>query len=141
MPMKKTQHLVRGLLALGLLFSLAACETPDKDLQLADLSQDEHLYIQRLIVLERAKAIAFNDHTLGDVVLDSLSLAWGDSAQTLTAQMAPKEPLRSAAVHDLLARILAAEQDSLMAVPLRRRLAAPLPDPVPEQPEPVESTE
>ncbi len=141
MPMKKTQHLVRGLLALGLLFTLVACETPEKPLQLADLSQDEHLYIERLVVLERAKAVAFNDHTLGDVVLDSLALAWGDSAQTETAAMAPQDPLRCAAIHNLMGRILAAEQDSLMEAPFRRRLSAPLPDPVPPEPESEESTE
>ncbi len=108
---------------------LGACDRPEKDLMLADLTHEEHAYIERFVILERAKAVALNDRDLGNTILDSLSQAWGDSIESETAALAPVKPLRSKAVHELLKRIIIAEKDSLMQVPLPRRLSLPLSDP------------
>ena len=124
---------------------LGACEKPEQELQLADLTPSEHTYIQRIVILERAKAVAFNDRDLGNTLLDSLAVAWGDSAEAATAALAPEEPLRCEAVHELLKRIIISERDSLVQSPYPYRLAVPLADPVakppaPEQPAPAEKT-
>ncbi len=113
---------------------LSACEKPEQELKLGDLTSPEHTYIERIVILERAKAVALVDRDLGNAVLDSLSLAWGDSSEAATAAMAPVEPLRCEAVHDLLNRILISERDSLVQAPYVYRLAIPLADPVKKLP-------
>lgn len=119
-----------------LLLSLAACEKGDPPpLQLGDLSDSELLYVTRLVVLERAKAVALVDRPLGDALLDSLATAWGDSARSETAAGIPADPRRAGQIGRLLNRILAAELDSLIAAPRPDRLSAPLPDPPPPEPE------
>lgn len=105
---------------------LSACDQAEEELQLADLTSAEYTYVQRLVVLERAKAIALHDRDLGNTVLDSLSEAWGDSVEAETAALAPTDPLRSREVHDLLKRVVSAEKDSLMLSPTILRLSAPL---------------
>jgi len=115
------------LLALG----LGACESEEIPLTWQDLSSGEQTYVRRLVVLERAKAVALNDRELGDVVLDSLAAAWGDSAQAEAQAHAPTDPTRSRQLNIYLLRVLEAEKDSLMTIPAVRRLAAPLPAPVP----------
>ena len=59
----------------------------------------------------------------------SWRLRTGPPAEDLSSN-----PLRIAAVHDLLLRILDAERDSLIHSPTAARLSAPLPDPPPPEP-------
>jgi hypothetical protein len=115
---------------------LAGCEQRDPPLTMADLAPDELRYVERVVVLERAKAFALTDRAAGDALLDSLAAAWGDSALAETAAGIPAEPSRAAAVARLLAGILDAEQDSLIHAPRADRLAAPLPAPA-QPPPPV----
>ena len=131
-------------LLLASLCLLAGCEQEDHPaLQLDDLTSGERLYVSRLVTLERAKAVALIDRTGGDAPLDSLALAWGDSARSETEVGVPDDPVRAGQVSHLLLRILEAELDSLIAAPRPDRLAAPLPDPLPEidQPEAEEEPE
>ena len=114
---------------------LAACQNDAQPLTLADLSPSETRYLTHFVHLERARAVALADPKRGNVLLDSLAAAWGDSAAVDARTLLPVGPVRSAAVHDLLARILRAEQDSLILAPLPRRLADPLPEPAPAPPE------
>ncbi len=142
MPLKKTQSTSLKLTLLIPVLFLGACDQPVEELTLADLTPGEPTYIERLVVLERAKAVAFSDRDLGNTVLDSLSLAWGDSVEAETAALAPVEPRRCEAVHELLKRIILAERDSLVHSPYPRRLAEPLHDPVKKpvaEPEPAPS--
>ncbi len=134
---QKTLGLILTIQLLAIL--LGACSQEVQDLQLENLSPSEYTYIERIITLERAKAVALEDRDLGNVLLDSLKVAWGDSAESETAAMAPSKPKRSKAVHQLLQRILTAENDSLKIAPVARRLNAPmegyqpaLPDTTPE---------
>ncbi len=96
----------------------------------AQLTAPERLYIERFVVLERARAAALADSARGAALLDSLAAAWGDTVPGRLLAELPRRPRRVAALHDLLARLLAAEDESLLADP-RRSLAAPLPPPVP----------
>ena len=121
--------LVLGLLTWLVCGLIAGCEEDTTPLQLADLTADEHLYLERVVQLERAKAVALVDRETGLALLDSLAADWGDSSLAETKTLVPSEPKRSAAVADLLLRILAAENDSLLHAPRPDRLAAPLPDP------------
>lgn len=125
------------LLSLPFLLPLAALPgcAPDTpaDLKLADLTPAERRYVTRLVVLERAKAVALVDRPRGDALLDSLAVAWGDSARRETETGIPAAPLRASQVAVLLTRVLEAELDSLLAAPEARRLAAPLPEPAPPQ--------
>ena len=135
MPLKKSGTISLILTILLLSLFAGACSHQDQDLQLADLSPDEYTYIERIIILERAKAVALNDRDLGNILLDSLLVAWGDSVESETAAMAPQMPERSKAVHELLERIITAEKDSLMLVPEPRRLTAPMHGYLPEAPQ------
>jgi hypothetical protein len=133
----RSASLAPAALACLLLAGLAGqtgCERTDRPLTRADLSEDEARYVERVVVLERAKAFALTDRAAGNVLLDSLATAWGDSALEQTAAGIPGEPTRAAAVAHLLARILEAEQDSLVHAPRAGRLAAPLPEPAPPAP-------
>ncbi len=126
MLLKKTGIISLTLTIIFLSLFAGACSRQDQELQLADLSPDEYTYIERIVILERAKAVALNDRDLGNILLDSLLVAWGDSVESETAAMAPQVPERSQAVHELLGRILTAEKDSLKLVPEIRRLTAPM---------------
>ena len=122
------------LLLSAALAALGGCQKTDSELRLADLSEAEHLYVARIVILERAKAVALVDRTAGYAVLDSLAVAWGDSALETTLVGAPSDPHRSQRVHELLTRILKAERDSLILAPRTDRLAEPISDPPPESP-------
>ena len=114
----------------GAWFSLASCSRDD-GLEWRDLSAGEREFITRFIVLERARAVSLTRPQRGAALLDSLTTAWGDSANPIARQQVPAEPPRAAAIYALLGRMLAAEADSLVSAPEARRLAAPLPRPTP----------
>ncbi len=117
------------------LAGLAACHDDPQPLTLDDLSPSETRYVTRFVQLERARAVALADPESGAALLDSLAAVWGDSAAADTRILLPVGAVRAAAVHDLLARILRTEQDSLILAPVPRRLAEPLPDPAAVPPE------
>lgn len=114
---------------------LTSCDSkPPEDITLADLTAGEKLYITRLVTLERAKAVALVDRDTGNVLLDSLAIAWGDSARVETASGIPSLPQRAELVGRLLHRILVAEEDSLLHAPRPDRLHAPIVDPPEDTP-------
>ena len=119
------------LLMLPSLIPAAGCEKDNPPLTLADLSGDEYVFVERMIILERAKTAALLDRETGDALLDSLATAWGDSSLTLTLVGAPRDPVRSEAVAALLHRVIEAEQESLLTSTGLDRMSRPLPDPVP----------
>lgn len=116
-----------GALAACLL--VAGCEKKPSPLVLDDLNEGETTLLTRLIILERAKALALVDRPAGQAVLDSLAVAWGDSTTEQTLAGAPRDATRAHAVGQLYSRVFAAEHDSLQAHDGRRELTAPLPDP------------
>jgi len=122
------------LAACTLVGAFAGCQDQPESLQLDDLTDGERLFIERFVTLERAKAVTLVAADAGQALLDSLAAAWGDDARSETGQGLPVAPQRAAAVQNLLARILAAERDSLLLAPSPRRLRAPLPDPSPPPP-------
>lgn len=131
------KNTVRHLVILvSCLVVVIGCDREPSVLQLADLTPDERLYIERVVTLERAKAVALSNRPVGTALLDSVAAAWGDSSEIPTTAGLSSEPVRSADVADLLLRILVAEQDSLIHAPRPDRLHAPLPDPLPPEPEP-----
>ncbi len=117
------------------LAGLTACQHDPQPLTLDDLSPSETRYVTRFVQLERARAVALADPERGTALLDSLAAVWGESAAADARTLLPVGPVRAAAVHDLLARILRTEQDSLIIAPSPRRLAEPLPDPASDPPE------
>ncbi len=119
-----------GALSLILLLAAAGCGPGDRDLSYDELTGAEALYVRRMVVLERAKAVGLADRARGAALLDSLAAAWSDSALERTIAGLPDDPYRAAAVGRLLSGILLAEQDSLVLAPRADRLAAPLPAPV-----------
>lgn len=121
--------LAQVCLAAALLLAATGCENETTKLALTDLSGDEFRYVERMVVLERAKAVALIDRPAGDALLDSLAVAWGDSSLVETGAGAPADPVRSEAVATLLREVLAAERDSLMAAPRADRLQQPLMEP------------
>ncbi len=122
------------LLLTGLMVA-AGCEKGDTPLALADLSGAEYVFLERMVLLERAKAAALLDREVGEALLDSMAAAWGDSSLHITLAGAPRDPLRSEAVMALLHRVMEAEQESLLTSSGLDRLELPLPDPQPD-PEP-----
>ena len=66
-------------LAVLLLLAAVGCEQGDEP-GLADLTPGERLYVERMVVLERAKAVGLADRGQGNALLDSLAAAWGDSS-------------------------------------------------------------
>jgi hypothetical protein len=108
---------------------IAGCRGDDRPLRLTDLTPEEELYVTRFVTLERARAVALADRAAGDALLDSLAAAWGDSSLAETLAALPEDARRQAKLHTLLAAILEAEQDSLLAAPDERRLGASLVDP------------
>ncbi|MCP4574279.1 MAG: hypothetical protein GY838_18105 [bacterium] len=136
--MHPSRSLTRVLVACLAVAVLTACDSA-QDLHLDDLAPGEFTYVSRIVVLERAKAVALDDRPTGEALLDSLAAAWGDSSLAETAAGVPDDPARAAAVGRLLERILTAELDSLVLAPRPDRLGAPLPDP--ELPTPESAAE
>jgi hypothetical protein len=130
--MKRVAVLLSWLL-LPLFLGTPGCNNEKTELQLGDLTTAETQYLTRIVILERAKAVALVDRENGSALLDSLATAWGDSSMEKTIAGAPTDPHRSVLVHSLLARILTAERDSLMAAPRSDRLSIPLQDPPPDE--------
>jgi hypothetical protein len=128
------------LLLLPCLFTAVGCEEPDDPLTLDDLSGAEYVFVERMVILERAKAAALFDREAGTAILDSLALAWGDSSLPKTLAGAPQDPHRSEAVAELLRRVLQAEQESLATGTPGDRLSSPLPGPAPAPAEPPTDT-
>lgn len=136
MTMKKPSSLLYLPLLLAYLLPAAGCEKNDGPLTLDDLSGGEFVFVERMVILERAKTVALLDRTAGDALLDSLAADWGDSSLSMTLAGAPDNPLRAEAVASLLRRILVAEQESLKVFSGYDRLRSPLPVPFQEPPEP-----
>ena len=122
-------------IVLGLVAFQAFRGKEDTPRTLADLTPGERLYVERMVLLERAKSVALVDRTAGEALFDSLGAAWGDSSLTRTLSGVPTAPARSAAVAELLRRIIDVEHDSLRVDPGRDRLAEPVADPPPPEPE------
>lgn len=130
--LSRSRRLPAALLASVLALAAApGCGSGDGDLSLADLTEGEARYIERMVVLERLKAVGLDDRDLALVLADSLAAAWGDSALERTIAGLPRDPRRAAAVGRLLSGLLLAEQDSLVLAPRADRLADPLPEPAP----------
>jgi len=119
-----------NILVAAILLAVTGCGRGDSPLRLQDLSATELSYVERFVVLERARAVAMDDRAVGESLLDSLAIAWGDSSLQEARSALEIEPGRLAEVHLLLGRILDAERDSLLSSPTPERLAAPLPDPI-----------
>jgi hypothetical protein len=127
-PRRLPAALLATVLALA---AVPGCGSGGDDLALDDLTPGEARYVERMVVLERLKAVGLNDRDLALVLADSLSAAWGDSALERTIAGLPRDPRRAAAVGRLLSGLLLAEQDSFVLAPRADRLAAPLPEPEP----------
>ena len=119
------------LLLTILLFLLSGCNTGPDSLSLDDLSVAEREYIEKYVILERARAVAMVDGVVGTALLDSLAVAWGESSGVAIGNALPIEPIRAAAVQNLLHKILVAENDSLVFAPFAHRVTEPLPEPGP----------
>ncbi len=139
MPTRFPSRRLFSLLLLPVLIPVltpsTGCDKSDAPLALSDLSGEEFIFVERMIILERAKTAALLDRETGDAILDSLFVAWGDSSFPLTQVGAPRDPVRSEEVNTLLRRVLGAEQESLLTSTGLDRLNQPLPEPKPE-PEP-----
>ncbi len=131
-PIPTTRTVLTVAMLLGTTFGLGCDSSSVPEVGLDDLGPGELLYVHRVVSLERAKAVALVDRTAGTALLDSLAAAWGNNSLDETVAGVPGDPVRAGAVGRLLARILVAEQDSLVMAPRPDRLAAPLPDPPPE---------
>jgi len=140
MPTRFPSRSLFFLLMLPGLIPTTGCEKEDAPLALMDLSGGEYVFVERMVILERAKTAALLDREIGDSLLDSLAVAWGDSSLPVTLAGAPRDPVRSEAVAALLHRMIEAEQESLLTSTGLDRLDKPLPDPAPAPPEePTES--
>jgi hypothetical protein len=132
---------ILAITVVGILLGLVAVQAflvkEEAPRTLADLTPGERLYVERMVLLERAKAVALVNRTTGEALLDSLAAAWGDSSLAKTLSGVPTVPERSAAVAELLRRIIDVEHDSLRTDPGRNRLAEPVADPPPPPPEPA----
>lgn len=106
------------------------CGSDVAEIDLADLTVNERLYVERYVVLERARAFALAEPTQGAALLDSLGVAWGDSADAEALHALPTDPSRVYLIQDLVRRVLLAESDSLVFAPRADRLSEPLPQPV-----------
>jgi hypothetical protein len=126
MTRAQTSILVCAILAL-----VTGCQDGGDQLELTDLDAGERQVVERYVLLERARAVALADPPRGVAILDSLAVAWGDSAGREAEAALPTDPDRAEQLHDLLRRLLEAERDSLVYAPEPRRLTAPLPAPVP----------
>ncbi len=126
MTIRRTVFLLCGALTL-----VAGCQGEPDHLDVADLDEAERQVVERYIILERARAVTLADPPRGVAILDSLAAAWGDSAANMAEAALPTRPNRATLIHDLLRRLLEAEQDSLVHAPDPRRLTAPMPTPSP----------
>lgn len=134
------RNLMFCLLLLAALMPAAGCDKQDSPLTMADLSEEEYLFVERMVILERAKTAALLDRANGDALLDSVAAAWGDSSLPETLRGVPRDPIRSEAFAELLRRVLVAEQESLLVATGQERLHLPLPDPAPlAEPAPAET--
>jgi hypothetical protein len=140
MPTRFPSRRLFFLLLLPVLIPVTGCGKNDAPMALSVHSGDEFIFVERMVILERAKTAALLDRQIGDAILDSLAAAWGDSSFPLTIVGAPRDPLRSEAVGTLLRRVLEAEQESLLTSTGLDRLDQPLPEPKPE-PEPEATPE
>ena len=113
---------------------VTGCDSTSDTLEFDDLTADEAAYVTRFVVLERARAVTFSDREAGQALLDSLASAWGDSALPDALALLPDDPVRLAALNDILERILEAEEGSLLGNPSASRLDDPMPEPSPEEP-------
>jgi len=116
---------------LGAALSLAGCGKKPDELRVHDLNAGERQYVERFLILERARAVAMADPVCGTALLDSLAVAWGDTAASVAEAALSRDPRRVALLHDLVRRLLEAEADSLIHAPHPRRLTAPWPQPAP----------
>ena len=139
-PSRRLFFLLLLPVLIPVLTPLAGCEKNDAPLALSDLTGDEYIFVERMVILERAKTGALLDRQTGDAILDSLAVAWGDSSFPLTLVGAPRDPIRSEEVGTLLRRMLEAEQESLLTSTGLDRMNQPLPEPKPE-PEPEAAPE
>ena len=128
-PTRPTRMLFLSMCLLSCGLASSCTQDDSAPLALDDLDAAEKRFVTRFVVLERARAVALVDATVGPALLDSLAAEWGDSSGVELQRGLPADPRRLAAVHDLLARILTAEQDSLIKAPRPDRLGAPLPHP------------
>jgi hypothetical protein len=122
-------HVSAAVLSLAVLILSFGCSREPGELKIEQLNAKERQFVERFIVLERARAIVLSDPLRGTAVLDSLASAWGDTSVDLAVQALPSTPQRTARLYELIARLLEAEADSLIHIPSPRRLAAPLPNP------------
>ena len=122
-----------ALVLTALLTFAGGCTDQARPLQLADLTPAELEYVTRFITLERARAVTLVHREEGEALLDSLATAWGDSALSDNQAAFSLDTDRTAGLHDLLSRIIKAEEDSLLQAPVPRRLTADLPDPLPSE--------
>jgi len=119
--------------SLAVLVTLAGCNDAPDSLAVTDLTPDELSFVERYVLLERARMVTLTEPDVGEAILDSLAAAWGDSAEVEALRQLPTEPRRARLVHDLLYRLLEAETDSLTHAPRVDRLSAPLPEPIPPE--------
>ena len=124
-------RLRRAAVLVAASLAVAGCSREPAAVQVSDLQPHERLFVERFVVLERARAVALADPAIGAALLDSLAGAWGDTAGDAFSAELSTRPHRAALVHDLLRRLLEAEADSLLFAPQSRRLGAPLPSPAP----------
>lgn len=117
------------VLVLALMAAAGGCDRSERPLTPRDLTDDESVYVTRILILERVRAALVDDPFRGAALGDSLTAAWGDSARARTLDLAPTDPDRAALVHELLLRLLAAEQDSLLRLGGRRAIDAAWPAP------------
>ncbi len=118
-----------SIILLSTLLLLGSCDKQDQPLQLSDLSASERLYFERVIAMERARTLGLIYRDVGEALLDSLGVAWGDSIGPEIRAGLTSDPYRSQALGELLLRVVTAEQDSLKWDPGTSRLHMPLPDP------------
>ncbi len=112
MPIRRTLPRRRGalpsccaiLLAVGL---LTACQGEDRSLGLEDLAPAERTFVERYIVLERARAVTLAEPALGAALLDSLAAAWGDSADDDARATLSSDAERARRLYDLVERLRA----------------------------------
>ncbi len=139
--MKTPRQRIRTLTAWLLpVLLLGGCRDGKRPLRLADLTPAEEQYITRFVTLERARAVVLVDREAGDALLDSLAASWGDSSLVEAQAALTGDANRLEKLHTLLSMILDAEEDSLLAAPVARRLHAPVLDPPPQAPPPDVST-
>ena len=128
---KKSRFRLLVSLFFALTICLQGCDHTPKELVLSDLNPAEMQYLSHYLIIERARAVYAVDPELGNSLLDSLAVAWGDSDAVEINSALPVDLPRRALVNRLLVRILEAEEDSLLLAARPDRLSAPITDPPP----------